>query len=590
MFNKINIRCSIIIFLALSGFSVNIYSAPVLEIANSDIQSPLCYTPKVALSEDGRFFLVACKIFDLYTNQSLYLDTYTSGSSALAMSSSGRFIVMPNGIVDLKYGTATTGLPGTVSFSVDSQLNGTIVSDSGRFISYRYQPSGYTTHGYIYDQKTGQSSLGTPLYGTSNQLVPVSVFAYPSDMLISGDGKKLFWGVDGVAPGYGPMKPNTRDLLAHQWGVNSTVNPRVSNCDGCGDGVTNRGSDAYQYDVSFNGNIAAFRGYGDYGFTTADGETSNGRFQVYTRDMQTLEVDLISADDAGNIEQWATGTFGINYEFPSISSDGRFVVFSGGAATYIRDRFAKKKEVLDAASSRAIISGNGKSILIRKADGWYSLPNPYLVTTTNFASHYLFVNMLFSGNGWAKFDHMLLTDNHVWTGYIDFDGIGSGSFKFELGGQWDISGNYIPGSSSGIGYGDDNADGIASYGESIAINLTQGSGRYKVTFNDQSFQYSIKKLATVNISCFNGITVIGQSVYAVGNIPELGSWSPANAIKLSPTAYPTWTGSVSLPENTNIEWKCIKRNELNASSQLVWEPGNNNQFNPSNSQTINGAF
>ena len=79
---------------------------------------------------------------------------------------------------------------------------------------------------------------------------------------------------------------------------------------------------------------------------------------------------------------------------------------------------------------------------------------------------------------------------------------------------------------------------------------------------------------SVNFSCHNGHTYMGQDVYAVGNSAELGNWNSANAVKLSPTSYPTWSGSVTLPSNQAVEWKCIKK----AGSQVEWQSGNNNTF------------
>ena len=49
----------------------------------------------------------------------------------------------------------------------------------------------------------------------------------------------------------------------------------------------------------------------------------------------------------------------------------------------------------------------------------------------------------------------------------------------------------------------------------------------------------------MSLTCTNGTTTSGQSVYAVGNIPQLGSWSPASAVKLDATNYPTWTATVA---------------------------------------------
>ncbi len=83
-------------------------------------------------------------------------------------------------------------------------------------------------------------------------------------------------------------------------------------------------------------------------------------------------------------------------------------------------------------------------------------------------------------------------------------------------------------------------------------------------------------------TCFNGQTYFGQSVYVVGNRSELGNWNPANGFKLDPIAYPTWNATLSLPKNTTIEWKCVKRDESTPTSGVVWQSGNNNVLNTGN--------
>ena len=78
--------------------------------------------------------------------------------------------------------------------------------------------------------------------------------------------------------------------------------------------------------------------------------------------------------------------------------------------------------------------------------------------------------------------------------------------------------------------------------------------------------------------CNNGTTQWGESVYVVGNIPELGNWDTNSAVKLDPNNYPTWNGTITnLPPSTTIEWKCIKRWESGGSANQ-WEPGANNSF------------
>ncbi len=65
----------------------------------------------------------------------------------------------------------------------------------------------------------------------------------------------------------------------------------------------------------------------------------------------------------------------------------------------------------------------------------------------------------------------------------------------------------------------------------------------------------------------------GQEVYVVGSIPALGSWTPANGVRLTtgPGSYPTWTGAVELPSGTAFEWKLVKI----GNGATVWENGAN---------------
>ncbi|RYZ97354.1 MAG: hypothetical protein EOO68_15430 [Moraxellaceae bacterium] len=95
---------------------------------------------------------------------------------------------------------------------------------------------------------------------------------------------------------------------------------------------------------------------------------------------------------------------------------------------------------------------------------------------------------------------------------------------------------------------------------------------------------------TVNFTCNNGTTYTGQSVYVSGNVNSLGNWSAANAIKLSPTAYPTWKGSVQLPANTSIQWKCLKREDANAANGNLWQGGSNNSVNTGSGTSVSASF
>jgi len=92
----------------------------------------------------------------------------------------------------------------------------------------------------------------------------------------------------------------------------------------------------------------------------------------------------------------------------------------------------------------------------------------------------------------------------------------------------------------------------------------------------------------VTFSCENATTYFGQNVYAVGNNNELGNWNTDNAILLSPTNYPTWTATINISADTNVEWKCIKK----ANGDVQWQNGANNSFTTPSTGTAStsGSF
>lgn len=96
---------------------------------------------------------------------------------------------------------------------------------------------------------------------------------------------------------------------------------------------------------------------------------------------------------------------------------------------------------------------------------------------------------------------------------------------------------------------------------------------------------SSSSLVTVNFTCNNGTTYMGQSVYVTGSVAQLGNWVVASSIKLNPTSYPTWTGSIKVPANSNIQWKCVKHEEANAANGVVWQGGSNNVLTTGSTST-----
>ncbi len=62
----------------------------------------------------------------------------------------------------------------------------------------------------------------------------------------------------------------------------------------------------------------------------------------------------------------------------------------------------------------------------------------------------------------------------------------------------------------------------------------------------------------------------GESLLMVGSGPELGSWNPANGVKLAPSKTGEWTATLDLPQSGAWEWKLVA-----SGATPKWESGAN---------------
>ncbi|KAF7314538.1 Glucoamylase [Mycena kentingensis (nom. inval.)] len=69
-------------------------------------------------------------------------------------------------------------------------------------------------------------------------------------------------------------------------------------------------------------------------------------------------------------------------------------------------------------------------------------------------------------------------------------------------------------------------------------------------------------------------TVLGENIYLTGSVDALKGWSQENALILDPKNYPTWTITVTVPSNANIEYKYIRKNN----GVVTWESDPNMSF------------
>jgi glucose/arabinose dehydrogenase len=67
-------------------------------------------------------------------------------------------------------------------------------------------------------------------------------------------------------------------------------------------------------------------------------------------------------------------------------------------------------------------------------------------------------------------------------------------------------------------------------------------------------------------------TQYGDDIWIVGDVPELGGWTPQHGVKLDGSAFPTWRGSVILPQGENAQWKATVITRVGA---VGWETGAN---------------
>ncbi|MBB5356065.1 hypothetical protein HNR43_002045 [Anoxybacillus mongoliensis] len=108
--------------------------------------------------------------------------------------------------------------------------------------------------------------------------------------------------------------------------------------------------------------------------------------------------------------------------------------------------------------------------------------------------------------------------------------------------------------------------------DTVTINA-DGWGEFKV--NGGSVSIWVAKTSQVTFTVNNATTTSGQNVYVVGNIPELGNWNTANAIKMNPSSYPTWKATIALPQGKAIEFKFIKKDQA---GNVIWESISNRTY------------
>jgi len=92
---------------------------------------------------------------------------------------------------------------------------------------------------------------------------------------------------------------------------------------------------------------------------------------------------------------------------------------------------------------------------------------------------------------------------------------------------------------------------------------------------DDAYDASEWPHTTVHVEARHDHTAWGDGVTLVGDLPELGSWDPGAGLSLDPSAWPLWSGTLSLPGGVRLEHKLVVDR---ATGGVTWERGANRRL------------
>jgi hypothetical protein len=85
----------------------------------------------------------------------------------------------------------------------------------------------------------------------------------------------------------------------------------------------------------------------------------------------------------------------------------------------------------------------------------------------------------------------------------------------------------------------------------------------------------------------NAQTYWGQGVFVVGDTAELGNWDFRKGLALTPSSYPTWTGTVNLAAGTTVQYKLVK---ADGAGNVTWQGGANRVLTVNGDATIRSSW
>ena len=152
-----------------------------------------------------------------------------------------------------------------------------------------------------------------------------------------------------------------------------------------------------------------------------------------------------------------------------------------------------------------------------------------------------------------------------------------------------ISGESFGSTAGTVKFGTVNASVVSWSNTEITVKIPAASaGNYQVSVVTSGGAASgtygpvevlSGKQSSVRFIVNGASTNLGQAIYIVGNVSELGNWDAAKAVgpfyNQVITKYPGWYYDVSVPSGRSVEFKFIKKD---AAGNVVWESGSNHVY------------
>nr|P31797.1 RecName: Full=Cyclomaltodextrin glucanotransferase; AltName: Full=Cyclodextrin-glycosyltransferase; Short=CGTase; Flags: Precursor [Geobacillus stearothermophilus]CAA41770.1 cyclomaltodextrin glucanotransferase [Geobacillus stearothermophilus]CAA41771.1 cyclomaltodextrin glucanotransferase [Geobacillus stearothermophilus]CAA41772.1 cyclomaltodextrin glucanotransferase [Geobacillus stearothermophilus] len=164
-----------------------------------------------------------------------------------------------------------------------------------------------------------------------------------------------------------------------------------------------------------------------------------------------------------------------------------------------------------------------------------------------------------------------------------------GPMMGQVGHQVTIDGEGFGTNTGTVKFGTTAANVVSWSNNQIVVAVPNVSpGKYNITVQSSSgqtsaaydnFEVLTNDQVSVRFVVNNATTNLGQNIYIVGNVYELGNWDTSKAIgpmfNQVVYSYPTWYIDVSVPEGKTIEFKFIKKD---SQGNVTWESGSNHVY------------